>query len=67
MKLPGHSTPIIPKRRLVSPHSGSWKTEPEDRQIDRNQYKNQLHGNVNPWIMQQLQRNEKFNVTAFER
>lgn len=67
MKLPGHSVPIIPKRRLVSPHVGSWKTEPEDRQIDRNQYQNSIHNNINPWIMQQLQRNEKFNVTAFER
>jgi hypothetical protein len=67
MKLPGHSVPLIPKRRLVSPHSGSWKMEPHDRQIDRNQYKDSIHKNINPWIIRQLQRDEKFNVTAFER
>ena len=67
MKLPNHSFPVIPKRRLVSPHGGAWGTEAHDRQIDRNQYRTRVHGIVNPWIMRQLQRDEKFNVTAFER
>lgn len=67
MKLPAHAFPIIPKRRLVSPHTGSWGTEKEERQIDRNQYRGQVHRIVNPWIMKQLQNDEQFNLTAFER
>jgi hypothetical protein len=67
MKLPAHSFPLIPKRRLVSPHVGSWGQEKEHRQIDRNQYQGRIHRIINPWVMQQLKRDERFHVTAFEK
>lgn len=53
--------PRFPKRRLVM--ARAWAKEPQDHQIQRNSYRGRMFNNLNPWMTEQLRRDENFNVT----
>jgi hypothetical protein len=57
--------PIHPKRRLVATRNPAL--EPQQHQINRLGYRGHTFGEkVNPWILDQLRQNERFNMTERE-
>ena len=57
-RLPAHTIPLYPKRHLVAMRNE--RIEPEDRLAQQKR-------TINPWILQQLKSDERFNTTAGEK
>lgn len=67
-RLPKHSTPIRPHKRLRM--ANNWTVEPQNRQIDRNEYdfgNYRLQPRQFDRTQQQLGNTGEFNHTIFDK